>query len=138
MANWITKNQDPDSIWMDSICLAEAAWWGRGEEAYKGWDHGIYAWRQLCVDVSPWLHSAWEKACEMQGGEAEVCFDSEFTEEIATRLLEANTDLFHPYLLQRWVEEAWGDAKAELKRLLEIDADDGEIREAIGRVLEKL
>ena len=139
MANWISRNPDPDSITMDAICLAESAWWGAGEEAFKKWDHGIYAWRQLCLDVAPWLHRAWEMACELVGdGEACVCFDSEFCEEIGTRLLNENSDQFHPYMLQRWVEEEYGDAKDRLKRLLETNADDGEIREAIGRVLEQL
>lgn len=140
MANWITKNQDPNSIVMDAICLAEAAWWGTGEKAYKDhWTHGIYAWRQLCLDVAPWLHSAWEKACDLQGGEGEVCFDAEFCEDIGTKLIEANTDQFHPYLLQRWVHEIYGDGAIEnLRRVCaDDDSTSDDIREAIGRFLEE-
>ncbi len=136
MANWIKRNQDKESISMDAICLAETAWWGSGEEAYKRWHHGIYAWRQLCLDVAPWLHSAWERACEWQGGDGEVCFDSEFCEAIGTKLLEADSDQFHPYMLQRWTEELYGDPRVELKRVLGDDnATNGEIKEAIGRFL---
>jgi hypothetical protein len=136
--NWIKKNRDEDSVWMDAICLAEAAWWGRGKKLYNGWDHGIYAWRQLCTDAAPWLHSAWEKAQELSGGEDTVCFDSEFCEAIGSKLLEANSDQFHPYMLQLWVEELYSGAEQRLRDLCaNPNSSSDDIREAIGRFLEE-
>ena len=138
MANWIKRNPDPESISMDAICLAEAAWWGKGEEQYKGWTHGIYAWRQLCLDVAPWLHSAWEKAQELSGGEDTVVFDCEFCEDAAVFLLERNTDQFHPYLLQRFVHEHYSDAEEELRRLCaDPESSTDELREAVHRFMEE-
>lgn len=138
MSNWITRNPDAESVSMDAICLAEAAWWGRGAEAYKDWTHGIYQWRQLCLDVAPWLHSAWSRAEQYSGGEDTVCFDAEFCEELGVWLLSRNSDQFHPYMLQRFIEETYNpDPVENLRRLLEQPTcDTGELREAIGRVLE--
>ena len=137
-ANWITRNVDTESVVMDAICLAEAVWWGCGEQAYKGWSHGIYAWRQLCLDVAPWLHSAWQKAEELSGGEDTVTFDCEFCEELAVFLLKANSDQFDPYMLQRFVHETYGSAEAELRRLCEDpNSRSDELRLAIIRFMEE-
>jgi hypothetical protein len=100
MADWIRETDDMETRAMDSMCLIECIWWGKGAEMYDRWYHGIYEFREFCWQLSLWTESGWEHLRdELQ---EEICFDTEFCPELIVHVLDEYADVESAYVPTKW------------------------------------